>query len=176
MNTTVTSQSIVQPFGHVAETRIGLSAEVRYKSVSALNRMLAHTLGLRDLYKKAHWQTYGATFYQLHLLFDRHASEQTELADTLAERVQLLGGVSLALGADVAEESRIARAPRGIEAVPAQLERLCAAHEMILSEARDLARRASERGDDGTNDVLISQVVRANELQSWFIVEHLARL
>src|SRR5690606_33202020 len=135
------SNDIVQPYGHVTNTRIGLSAGIRYRGVASLTRMLAHTLAVRDLYKKAHWQTYGTTFYQLHLLFDKHASAQTELADALAERVQLLGGVSLALAADVVEETRIARAPRGIESVPVQLQRLCDAHEMILTEARDLARR-----------------------------------
>ncbi len=168
------SKEIVQPFGHLAERRIGLSAETRHASVATLNRMLAHTLALRDLYKKAHWQTYGAMFYSLHLLFDKHAREQTELADALAERVQLLGGVSLALTADVASETRIARAPRGVESVRALLQRLCDAHEMILREARDLARKAGQVGDDGTNDLLVSQVIRSNELQSWFVFEHIA--
>lgn len=175
MSLAKSSNDIVQPFGSLAETRLGLSAETRRKSVAALNRILAHTLALRDMYKKAHWQTHGATFYQLHLLFDKHAGEQAELADALAERVQLLGGVSLVLAADVAEETRIARGERGIESVPVQLQRMCDAHETVLVEARELARAASDRGDDGTNDLLVSQVVRGNELQSWFIVEHLAR-
>ena len=93
--------------------------------------------------------------------------------DALAERVQTLGGVALALAHDVVEETRIARAPRGRESVPAQLRRLVEGHEMILTEARPLARQAAEAGDDGTNDLIVSQVVRTNELQSWFIAEHL---
>jgi starvation-inducible DNA-binding protein len=137
--------------------------------------MLAHTLALRDLYKKNHWQTHGVTFYQLHLLFDKHASEQTELADELAERVQTLGGISLALAADVTQETRLSRTPRGRESVAAELEELCAAHETILTEARTLAREATDRGDDGTNDLFVSGVVRTNELQCWFIVEHMAQ-
>jgi starvation-inducible DNA-binding protein len=153
-------------------TRIGLSAAVCHKSVAALNRMLAHTLNLRDLYKKNHWQTHGATFYQLHLLFDKHYGEQAELADALAERVQTLGGVALALGTDAAAESRLGRTPRGRESVAAELEELCAAHEFILTEARELAREAAKRGDDGTNDLLVSQVVRTNELQCWFVFAH----
>jgi starvation-inducible DNA-binding protein len=144
-------------------------------SVAALNRMLAHTLALRDLYKKNHWQTHGATFYQLHLLFDKHFTEQADLADEIAERVQTLGGVTLALAADTARETRLSRAPRGRESVAAELEELCSAHETILTEARTLAREAAERGDDGTNDLLVSGVVRTNELQSWFIVEHMAQ-
>ncbi len=169
----MSDEDLLQGFGSLASSRIGLSAEVRHKSVAALNRMLAHTLSLRDLYKKNHWQTSGATFYQLHLLFDKHYTEQAELADTIAERVQTLGGVTFALGADVATESRVSRAPRGRESVRAELDGLCAAHELILIEARTLAREAVDRGDDGTNDLLVSGVVRTNELQSWFVGEHL---
>jgi len=164
--------TVVQPYGKLVPTRIGLSAEVRHQSVAALNRMLAQTLALRDLYKKNHWQTHGVTFYQLHLLFDKHSEEQGTLADEIAERVQTLGGVAIALPPDVSQETRSARAPRGRESVAAQLEELCAAHEGILTEARALACEAADRGDDGTNDLLVSGVVRTNELQCWFVVEH----
>lgn len=171
---TTQDDSIVQAYGSLAPSKLGLSEQTRHESVAALNRVLAHTMAMRDLYKKAHWQTSGATFYELHLLFDKHYGEQVELMDALAERVQTLGGVALALAQDVVEESRIARAPRGREAVPAQLRRLLDAHEMILTEARPLAHQAAESKDDGTNDLLVSQVIRTNELQSWFVAEHLA--
>ncbi len=167
------SNAILQAYGSLVPSRIGLHEQVRAQSVSALNRLVAHSMAMRDLYKKAHWQTSGATFYGLHLLFDKHYGEQLEIVDALAERVQTLGGVALALAHDVVEESRIARAPRGRESVPAQLQRLLDAHEFVLQEARPLAREAADRGDDGTNDLIVSQVVRTNELQSWFIQEHL---
>ena len=166
-------ESVIQPFGSLVASRLGLSEQLRHQSVAALNRLLAHTMALRDLYKKAHWQTSGATFYELHLLFDKHYGEQVEIMDALAERVQTLGGVTLALAHDVAEETRIARAPRGRESVPAQLRRLVDAHEFVLGEARPLARAAAEAGDDGTNDLIVSQLIRTNELQSWFVGEHL---
>jgi starvation-inducible DNA-binding protein len=166
--------AVIQPFGSVRPVRLGLGEDVRHQSIAALNRLLAHTLALRDLYKKAHWQTSGATFYELHLLFDKHSGEQGELADELAERVQTLGGVARALAHDIAEESRLARAPSGVEAPVDQLQRLVEAHEFILVEARPLAREAAQRGDDGTNDLLVGGVVRRNELQSWFVVRHLA--
>jgi len=162
-----------QAFGTLGPSRIGLGEAVRAKSVAALNRLVAHTMAMRDLYKKAHWQTSGATFYALHLLFDKHYGEQLELVDALAERVQTLGGVALALAHDVAEETRIARAPRGREHPADQLRRLLDAHEIVLEDARPLAREAAERGDDGTNDLIVSQLVRLNELQSWFVGEHL---
>jgi starvation-inducible DNA-binding protein len=164
---------IVQAYGTLGPSRLALQEGVRAKSVAALNRLLAHTMAVRDLYKKAHWQTSGATFYALHLLFDKHYEGQVELMDALAERVQMLGGVALALAHDVGEETRIARAPRGREHVADQLRRLLDAHEIVLDEARALAREAAERGDDGTNDLIVSQVVRTNEMESWFVGEHL---
>jgi starvation-inducible DNA-binding protein len=165
---------IIQPFGSLHAVRIGLSSEIRLRSVRALNRLLAHSMAMRDLYKKAHWQTSGAAFYGLHLMFDRHYEQQLALIDSLAERVQLLGGVALATAHDLEQESRISRAPSGAETPDAQLRRLLDAHEFLLSEARPLARAAAESGDDGTNDLIVSDVIRSNELQSWFALEHLA--
>jgi starvation-inducible DNA-binding protein len=131
-------------------------------------------MAIRDLYKKAHWQTSGPNFYGLHLLFDKHHSEQVTIMDEIAERVQTLGGVAIALAHDVFEESRIARAPRGRESATDQLGRPLDAHELLLSEARTLAREAAERGDEGSNDLIISSVIRRNGLQSWFVGEHLS--
>src|SRR5215470_14201243 len=146
---------IVQAYGTLGPSRLGLGEAVRAQSVAALNRLVAHAMALRDLYKKAHWQTSGATFYGLHLLFDKHYDEQLEIIDSLAERVQTLGGVALALAHDVVEETRIARAPRGREHPADQLRRLLDAHEIVLEDARPLGREAAERGDDGTNDLIV---------------------
>jgi starvation-inducible DNA-binding protein len=164
---------VTQSFGSLEESFLGLAPDVLLRSVSALNRLLAHTTALRDLYKKSHWQTSGANFYELHLLFDKHYGEQVALMDSIAERVQTLGGVALALGVDVAEETRLSRAPSGIESSRDQLLRLLRAHEFVLGEARPLARAASADGDEGSNDLMVSQVVRTNELQSWFVRRHL---
>ena len=150
-----------------------LEEPVRLEMTEQLNQLLADTMTLRDLYKKSHWQVAGPTFYQLHLLFDKHYSEQTDLVDSIAERIQLLGGVSLAMAPDVAETTQIERPPRGREEVPVQLSRLLDAHQVIIRQARTLARRASALGDDGTNDLVVSEVLRTNELQVWFVSEHL---
>ena len=153
-----------------------LEEPVRLEMTAQLNQVLADTMTLRDLYKKSHWQTAGPTFYQLHLLFDKHYDEQVELVDSIAERIQVLGGVSIAMAADVAETTQIDRPPRGREVVPVQLSRLLDAHQVIIGEVRKLARRASTLGDDGTNDLLISEVLRRNELQVWFVSEHLVNV
>jgi starvation-inducible DNA-binding protein len=153
-----------------------LEEPVRLEMTAQLNQLLADTMTLRDLYKKSHWQVAGPTFYQLHLLFDKHYDEQVELVDSIAERIQLLGGVSIAMAADVAETTQIERPPRGREEVPVQLSRLLDAHQVIIRESRKLARRASTIGDDGTNDLVVSEVLRRNELQVWFVSEHLVNV
>ena len=162
----------IQPYGHLIKLPIALSETACKESVENLNQVLADTMTLRDLYKKHHWQVAGATFYQLHLLFDKHHDEQEALVDLIAERIQLLGGVSVAMAHDVAETTLIPRAPKGREEVPVQISRLLHAHEIVLKEARAMARRAAEAGDDGTNDLIVSDVIRRNELQVWFIAEH----
>jgi starvation-inducible DNA-binding protein len=162
----------IQPFGKIAKLPIGLDEKVCAASAENLNQILADTMTLRDLYKKHHWQVAGHTFYQLHLLFDKHYEEQNELVDTIAERIQSLGAISLAMAPDIAETTIIPRPPRGREEVPVQISRLLEAHEMILKEARTMAAQADEAGDDGTNDLLVSEVIRTNELQVWFVAEH----
>jgi starvation-inducible DNA-binding protein len=163
----------IQPFNKIARLPNALDEVVCAKSIENLNQLLADTMTLRDMYKKHHWQVAGPTFYQLHLLFDKHHGEQDELVDTIAERIQLLGGISLAMAADVAETTLIPRPPRGREEVPVQISRLLEAHELLLKEARAMARQASGGGDDGTNDLIVSDLIRLNELQVWFLAEHL---
>jgi len=162
----------IQPFGHLVRMPIALPESACKESVANLNQLLADTITLRDMYKKHHWQVSGPTFYQLHLLFDKHYEEQSKLVDSIAERIQVLGGVSVAMAHDIAETTIVPRAPKGREAVPVQISRLLHAHEIILKEARSMARVASEREDDGTNDLLVSEVIRTNELQVWFVAEH----
>jgi starvation-inducible DNA-binding protein len=166
----------IQPYGHLVKLPIALAENVCKESVENLNQLLADTITLRDLYKKHHWQVAGPTFYQLHLMFDKHYGEQNELVDQIAERIQLLGGVSLAMAHDVAETTLIPRPPKGREEVPVQLSRLLHAHEIVLKEARTMARRAAEGGDDGTNDLIVSDVIRSNELQVWFVAEHVVEM
>jgi starvation-inducible DNA-binding protein len=163
----------IQAFGHVTRLPIALSQKTAEQSVENLNQVLADTITLRDLYKKHHWQVVGPTFYQLHLLLDKHYEEQNELVDTIAERIQSLGGISLAMAADVAETTIIPRPPKGREEPPVQISRLLHGHEIILEEARSMARQASAAGDDGTNDLLVSDLIRLNEKQVWFLSEHL---
>lgn len=163
----------IQKPSSVIPLPIGLDKDVCARSVQMLNRILADTMTLRDLYKKHHWQVTGLTFYQLHLLFDKHYEEQAKLVDEIAERVQLLGGISVAVSADIAAQTQIPRAPAGREEVPVQLSRLLEAHSILLKEVRKSVRKAEDDEDDGTVDLLVSSVIRTNELQVWFLSQHL---
>jgi starvation-inducible DNA-binding protein len=166
----------LQPYGTIVKLPIALEESTCKASVDNLNQLIADTITLRDLYKKHHWQVAGATFYQLHLLYDKHYKEQSGLVDLLAERIQTLGGITIAMAHDVAETTMLPRVPRGRQEVPVQLARLLHAHEVILLESRTMARQAVEAGDDGTNDLLVSDVIRTNELHVWFLSEHLVNV
>ncbi|HTU42132.1 MAG TPA: DNA starvation/stationary phase protection protein [Candidatus Aquilonibacter sp.] len=164
----------IQAYGTVSHMLpLDLEEPVRLEMTEQLNLMLADTMTLRDLYKKSHWQVSGPTFYQLHLLFDKHFGEQVELVDEIAERIQLLGGISIAMAHDVAETTRIERPPKGREEVPVQLSRLLDAHQIIIGHCRELAERSDKLGDAGTNDLVVSDVLRTNELEVWFLSQHL---
>ncbi len=167
---------IVQEYGTVIYLPSGLEEQVRSESVRNLNQVLADTIMLRDMYKKHHWQVSGHTFYQLHLLLDEHYKAQRKLVDLIAERIQALGGVAISMPHDVAEQTRVERPPIHREEVPVQLSRLLEAHELILKESHEFAKTADEAGDDGTNDLLVSDVIRTNELEVWFIAEHLVAM
>src|ERR1700730_3858245 len=167
----------IQKYGSVIEDMPHpLDAKVRADMVAKLNQLLADSISLRDMYKKHHWQVSGPTFYQLHLLFDKHFDEQVEMVDTIAERVQLLGGVTIAMGGDVAETTRIRRPPRGREEVPVQISRLLEAHKIIIQNCPNMPEPASTAGDQGTTDLVVSDTLRPNELQSWFIGQPLVEM
>jgi starvation-inducible DNA-binding protein len=163
----------IQRFDTLRSLPIGLSEETRRRSCSTLNRILADSSILYSLYKKHHWLVAGPTFYQLHLLFDKHATEQLELIDLLAERVQTLGGVAVGDPRHAAELTSIERPPDGAEDVPAMITRLLHAHETLIARVREAIAMTDDTEDWGSNDLLMSDVLRRNELQVWFIGEHL---
>ncbi|HEX3427802.1 MAG TPA: DNA starvation/stationary phase protection protein [Candidatus Limnocylindrales bacterium] len=162
----------LQPFGKLRLLPIALSSTVRAQSCQLLNAILADTTILYALYKKSHWNVAGPTFYELHLLFDKHAEEQLELIDELAERVQMLGGISVGDPRHAAELTSIERPPDGAEEVPVILDRLLDAHEIIIEKVRAAIDKTEKSGDMGTNDLLMGDVLRRHEMQVWFVAEH----
>lgn len=167
----------IQKFGTVIEDMPHyLDAKIRGEMCALLNELLADTITLRDMYKKHHWQVSGPTFYQLHLLFDAHYEKQAKLADKIGERVQLLGGLSVAMGGDAAKLTKIPLPPMGKEEVPVQISRLLEAHEIVMKLCKKIADAADAAGDEGTNDLVVSDILRPNEIQSWFIGQHLVEM
>jgi len=162
----------IQRFGALRLLPIALSAEARVVSCQILNEILADTMILYALYKKHHWLVAGPTFYQLHLLFDKHAEEQLEIVDLLAERVQSLGGIAVGDPRHAAELTTIDRPPNGAEDVPAMIHRLLDAHETVIEKVREGIEKTEKSGDWGSNDLLMSDVLRRHELQVWFVAEH----
>lgn len=167
---------LIQEFGTRIQVPLGMDNDVCSQSVTDLNQVLANLMMIYDMYRKAHWQTSGLTFYQLHLLFEKHYTELSELIDEVAERVQILGGVSIAMPNEVSKHSTIEESPSGREEVHVQLSRLVDAHEVLLRFTREAAKRASDGSDEGTNDLLVGGVLRTNEKQVWFIYEHLVSM
>jgi starvation-inducible DNA-binding protein len=163
----------VQRFGQMRLLPIALGYEARAESCQLLNHVLADSIILYNLYKKHHWLMRGPTFYQLHLLLDKHAGDQLSLIDLMAERVQTLGGVAIADPRHVAEVTTVPRPPDGAEDVPSMLSRLLEAHEIVIEKVREAITKTADSRDDGTNDLLMSDVLRTNEIQVWFIAEHL---
>jgi starvation-inducible DNA-binding protein len=137
-------------------------AKVRGESIALLNQLLADTMTLRDLYKKRHWQVSGPTLYRLHLLFDKHYQEQADAVTAIAGRIQLLGGISIAMAADVGNR--------------VQFSSLLEAHETIIKLLRTVPKGADGNTHPGTNDHLISDVLRLHELQTCFLAAHLGEL
>jgi starvation-inducible DNA-binding protein len=162
----------IQRYGTLRELPLALPDKARADNCQLLNAILADTSILYALYKKHHWLVAGPTFYQLHLLFDKHAEEQLELVDLLAERVQTLGGIAVSDPRHVAEITNIERPPDGAEEVPAMISRLLDAHGTIIAEVREAIDATEKNGDWGSNDILMSDVLRRNELQVWFTAEH----
>jgi starvation-inducible DNA-binding protein len=162
----------LQRFGSLRLLPIALSAEARGQSAQILNGILADTTILYALYKKHHWLVAGPTFYQLHLLFDKHAEEQLELIDLIAERIQSLGGIAVGDPRHAAELTTIPRPPDGAEEVPVMISRLLDAHEIIIEKVREALDATEKSKDLGTNDLLMGDVLRRHELQVWFVAEH----
>jgi starvation-inducible DNA-binding protein len=163
----------IQAAKQIRSLPIGLPEEAIGQSVTMLNQLLADSIALYDLYKKHHWQMAGPTFYQLHLLLDKHAEEIEGTIDLIAERIQMLGGVAEGTSFDVVDCTKIERPPTGVESVPAVLARTVNGHATVIQAIRKGIELTEQNKDYGTNDLLMSDLLRMHEMQVWFISQHL---
>ena len=141
-------------------------------TVRLLNRILADSTILYNLYKKHHRLVRGPMSHRLHQLLDKHAEEQLTVIDLMGERVHRLGGVAIADPRHVAELTTVPRPPDGAENVPAMLARLLEAHEIVMEKIRQAIEKTVADRDDGTESLLMGEVLRTNEIQVWFVAEH----
>ncbi len=163
----------IQTSKQIRSLPLDLPEEAIGQSVTMLNQLLADSITLYSLYKKNHWQVAGPTFYQLHLLFDKHAGEVLASIDLIGERIQMLGGVSAGMPFDVVEQTKIERPPTGVECVPALLARTVNAHATIIRTIREGIELTERSKDYGTNDLLMSDLLRMHEMHIWFVSQHL---
>ena len=150
----------LQAYGTLTQYDLALGHDARAYSVSALNQLLADTIVLRDMYKKHHWQVSGPTFYQLHLLFDKHLGEaqvgHRRSCSPSACRGASVGSLAGHGGRRFPSVTKIPRPPRGPRAgvgadLPARR-----AHSIKSSSNLPASAEAGlrELGDDGTNDLI----------------------
>lgn len=163
----------IQGYKQLRSLPLGMAEETIGQSVTMLNQLLADSITLYNLYKKHHWQVAGPTFYELHRLFDKHAGEVLASIDLIGERIQMLGGVSAGMPFDVAERTKIERPPIGVESVPAILARTVNAHATVIRTIRDGIELTERNKDYGTNDLLMSDLLRMHEMHVWFVSQHL---
>ena len=163
----------LQRYGSIHTVPLGMPEETLKQNVGMLNQLLADSITMYNLYKKHHWQVTGPTFYQLHLLLDKHADEVLETVDAIAERIQTLGGVTTGMPFEVAEMTKIEHPPTGQEDIPAMLARTVNAHATIIKTIRDGIEQSDDNKDYTTNDLLSSRVLPMHELQVWFVSQHL---
>ena len=163
----------LQKYGAIHAVPLGMPEETLKQNVGMLNQLLADSITLYNLYKKHHWQVTGPTFYQLHLLLDKHADEVLETVDAIAERIQTLGGVTTGMPWEVAETTNIEHPPTGEEDIPAMLARTVNAHATTIKTIRNGIEQTDDNKDYATNDLLSSRVLPMHELQVWFVSQHL---
>jgi starvation-inducible DNA-binding protein len=156
------------------ETNLELNKKSEGASITVLQSILADTIFMHSLYKKYHWHVEGEDFYQYHLLFDKHANELLPLIDLVAERIRTLGGIAPGLPAEVERNKQVNEGADPGPSGQKMLHNLLSAHESALKNIRSGIRISEKYEDDGTNDLLVSDALRLQELQAWFIRSSLA--
>jgi starvation-inducible DNA-binding protein len=149
--------------------RIVMAGKANEATIASLNRVLADSMMLRDIYKKSQWEVTGEAFYKLRALYAVHHDEQGDLIELIAERIQSLGGRCIAMPAEVIQYTTLATPPRTPELPQAQLRRLLDAHKRMLYALQAAAKRALDIGDDATHDVLTQEVIPVHTRQCMLV-------
>ena len=158
----------IQAYGSVSHSLpLELEEPVRLEITERLNQLLADTITIRDLYKKSHWQVAGPTFYQLHLLFDKHFEQQSELVDAIAERIRALGFPAPGTYTEFAKLSSIPETP-GVPPATDMVRLLVEGHEAVARTARKIFPAVEKASDEPTAD-LLTQRLQVHEKTAWML-------
>jgi starvation-inducible DNA-binding protein len=158
--------------GTAFPTRNTLAPEIRAKSISLLNQMLADTFDLMSQTKFAHWNVKGMNFIAVHELFDDLAEKIEEHVDTIAERATALGGVAMGTARQASAMSRVEEFPAGVHKSADVLAAVAERYAAVGKSAREAIDKADEFGDADTAD-LFTALSREIDQALYFIEGHL---
>jgi starvation-inducible DNA-binding protein len=140
------------------------------RTIAVLEELLAQSIGLRDLYRTARWQTADIQYSRLRQVFDRHYKEQLHLVDVLVDRIRTLGGGRQVFARNFLQGTQFACALRGNKAAGHLLSELLDAHESVLITGRP---NSSAMNAQWVHDFAVGQVVLTNDSQSSSIGDQL---
>lgn len=152
-------------------TAISLDEKARFEVCKILQQLLAEATDLHQQMKFAHWNVRGATFMQLHELFDKIAGELSEHADEIAERIAQLGGRPDATIAKVADQSELVSYPTDATTPAQHIEGVIASLSDFANACRDCIETTDDLGDEVTTDIL-TQITGKLDKQLWFVEAH----
>lgn len=147
------------------QPNIGLESDVRQPVVKILNASLANEAILTQKTRNAHWNVSGVSFFELHILFEAQYKQLNEISDKIAERVRMLGGVTIASFEEFIKHARLSEHSTEIP----DILQLLADHETVIRFLREDIRKCSEEyEDEGTVDLLVG-VMSLHEKMAWML-------
>lgn len=150
-------------------TFTALSDEVTEKSCRLLQPVFANSMFMQQLYKKYHWHVQGDNFYELHILFDKHAEEHTAISNSVAERIRTLGGVVESMPQDILTNTTLSEHGEPGKDSKHMVENLLATHEKFIIGIRDAVKELTDSGDSGTVNLITNDILMKHELQVWLL-------
>lgn len=152
---------------------IGITEKNLNKSVKLLTVLLADEMTLYIKTRKFHWNVSGASFMELHQLFQSQYTELEETIDLIAERINKLGGKTIGTLKEFADYTRISESPDKYPDQIEMLKELLSDHEHVITEMRKDIEGAAEKSKDiGTLDFLTG-LMEQHETTAWILRRYL---
>ena len=153
---------------------IGITEKHLHKSITLLSAILSNEMTLYVKTRKFHWNVAGASFMELHKLFEAQYTELEAIIDTVAERIGKLGGKTIGTMNEFTLLSRIVEHPNQYPVQKTMLTELLSNHEALIAELRkDIDVSTDENHDAGTAD-LLTGIMQQHETIAWILRKYLA--